>query len=132
MDQLLGPAPVAFGCAIGASRHFPQQPGGFSDVAFRDGGFGWQCRTHQFPCEPVAGGIAYVQSFYEWPPDAPPSVAGVVLLQRGEIRTGATLSEALGVTRLLAANGTASLRARVAALYDAMSAAMRRGISTGR
>jgi hypothetical protein len=48
-------------------------------------------------------------------------------MQRGEIKTGASLSEALGVTRPLAATGTASLRARVAALYDAMSGAMRRG-----
>ena len=68
-----------------------------------------------------------MQTFYEWPPDAPPSIAGVVVLQRGEIRTGASLSEALGVTRPVPAGGTASLRARVAALYDAMSAAMRRG-----
>jgi uncharacterized membrane protein (UPF0182 family) len=77
---------------------------------------------------PVPSGTAYVQSFYEWPPDSPPSVAGVVvIMQKGGIKTGASLSEALGVTRPLAATGTASLRARVAALYDTMSAAMRRG-----
>jgi len=50
-----------------------------------------------------------------------------VVLQHGEIRTGATLGEALGVVRPMAASGNASLRARVAALYEAMSDAMRRG-----
>jgi hypothetical protein len=76
---------------------------------------------------PGINGMALVQSFYEWPPDASPSLAGVVVMQRGEIRTGASLREALGVTRPMAAAGSESLRARVAALYDLMSAAMRRG-----
>lgn len=93
-------------------------------------GFGHQrhySRRGRIQLIPVPSGTAYVQSFYEWPPDTPPALAGVVVMQRGEIRTGASLSEALGVTRPLAATGTASLRARVAALYDAMSTAMRRG-----
>jgi len=93
-------------------------------------GFGHQrryARRGRVQLIPAATGMAYVQTFYEWPPDAPPSIAGVVVLQRGEIRTGASLSEALGVTRPIPAGGTASLRSRVAALYDAMSAAMRRG-----
>jgi hypothetical protein len=93
-------------------------------------GFGRQrrvVRRGRIQIIPTASGLAFVQTFYEWPPDAPPSITGVVVLQKGEIRTGASLSEALGVTRPLASSGTASLRARVAALYDAMSAAMRRG-----
>ena len=48
-------------------------------------------------------------------------------MQRGETKTGGSLSEALGVTRPVSANASASLRARVAALYDAMTTAMRRG-----
>ena len=93
-------------------------------------GFGHQRRSPRrgrIQLIPAAGGMAFVQTFYEWPPDAPPSIAGVVVLQRGAIRTGASLSEALGATRPASAGGTGSLRARVAALYDAMSAAMRRG-----
>jgi uncharacterized protein len=93
-------------------------------------GFGHQrrfARRGRIQLIPVPGGTAYVQSFYEWPPDGPPALAGVVVMQKGGIKTGASLSEALGVTRPLAASGTASLRARVAALYDTMSAAMRRG-----
>ena len=76
---------------------------------------------------PAAGGTAYVQTFYQWPPDAPPSIAGVVVLQHGQVRAGASVGEALGVTRPLAATGTAAVRARVTALYDAMADAMRRG-----
>jgi hypothetical protein len=68
-----------------------------------------------------------VQSFYEWPPDAPPSLAGVVMLQKGQVHTGATLREALGLARPAAPAGMGTVRARVTALYDAMSAAMRRG-----
>ena len=93
-------------------------------------GFGHQrrfARRGRTQFVPSAGGMAFVQSFYEWPPDAPPSLAGVVVLQHGEAKTGASLSDALGVTRPLPTSGSASLRARVAALYDAMSAAMRRG-----
>jgi hypothetical protein len=93
-------------------------------------GFGHQrrfARRGRVQLIPAAGGTAYVQTFYEWPPDAPPSIAGVVVLQHGELRTGASIGEALGVTRPMAASGPASLRARVVALYDEMSDAMRRG-----
>jgi hypothetical protein len=93
-------------------------------------GFGRQrrySRRGRIQLIPTASGMAYVQTFYEWPPDAPPSIAGVVVMQRGESKTGPSLSEALGVTRPIASSGTASLRARVAALYDVMSSAMRLG-----
>ena len=76
---------------------------------------------------PASGGMAFVESFYEWPPDAPPSLTGVVVLERGAVKTGASLSDALGVAHPAAPTGGASLRVRVAALYNAMSAAMRRG-----
>lgn len=93
-------------------------------------GFGHQrrfARRGRVQVVPAPGGMAFVQTFYEWPPDVPPSIAGVVVLQDGAVRTGASLGEALGVTRPLRAAGTASLRARIAALYDQMSAALRRG-----
>src|SRR5690606_109750 len=32
---------------------------------------------------PLGGGVAFVQSFYEWPPDGPPRLAGVVALREG-------------------------------------------------
>jgi hypothetical protein len=93
-------------------------------------GFGHQrqfSRRGHVQVIPAPGGAAYVQTFYEWAPDAPPSIAGVVVLQHGELRTGASVGEALGVTRPMAASGAAAIRARVTALYDAMSDAMRRG-----
>jgi hypothetical protein len=99
-------------------------------LAADSGGFGHQrryARRGHVQLIPTTGGMAYVQSFYEWPPDAPPSLAGVVVLQHGATRRGATLSEALGVTRPMPTSGGASLRARVAALYDAMRSAMRIG-----
>ncbi|MFI5245268.1 MAG: UPF0182 family protein [Gemmatimonadales bacterium] len=93
-------------------------------------GFGHQrrfARRGRVQLIPTAAGIAYVQTFYEWPPDAPPSIAGVVVLQRDAVRTGASLGEALGMQHPVAGGGAESLRARIAALYDAMSAALRRG-----
>ena len=77
---------------------------------------------------PAAAGVAYVQTFYEWPPDGPPSIAGVVRA-RSTAGSGPVprLSEALGVTHPPSGGATESLRARIAALYDAMSAALRRG-----
>src|ERR1019366_2987312 len=93
-------------------------------------GFGHQrryARRGRVQLIPASTGVAYVQTFYEWPPDLPPSIAGVVVLQRGGVRTGASLSEALGVTHPIAGGATESLRARIAALYDVMSAALRRG-----
>jgi hypothetical protein len=93
-------------------------------------GFGHQrryARRGRVQLIPSSTGVAYVQTFYEWPPDLPPSIAGVVVLQRGGVRTGASLSEALGVTHPIAGGATESLRARIAALYDVMSAALRRG-----
>jgi uncharacterized membrane protein (UPF0182 family) len=93
-------------------------------------GFGHQrryARRGRVQLIPSSTGVSYVQTFYEWPPDAPPAIAGVVVLQHGGVRTGASLSEALGVTRPIAGGETESLRARIAALYDVMSAALRRG-----
>jgi uncharacterized membrane protein (UPF0182 family) len=93
-------------------------------------GFGHQrryARRGRVQLIPASTGIAYVQTFYEWPPDAPPSIAGVVVLAHGVVRTGASLSEALGVTHPVPGGATESLRARIAALYDVMSAALRRG-----
>jgi uncharacterized membrane protein (UPF0182 family) len=93
-------------------------------------GFGHQrrfARRGHVQLIPTADGIAFVQSFYEWPPDVPPSLAGVVVLQKGQVHTGATLREALGLTRAPSSAGMGTIRARVTALYDAMSSAMRRG-----
>ncbi|HLA89169.1 MAG TPA: UPF0182 family protein [Gemmatimonadaceae bacterium] len=76
---------------------------------------------------PTRTGLTFVQSFYRWPADAPPSLAGVVVLEGDRVKSGPTLAEALGVGRAVGVGGSAALRARVTALYEEMSAAMRRG-----
>jgi uncharacterized membrane protein (UPF0182 family) len=76
---------------------------------------------------PLQEGFAFAQSFYRWPSDAAPELLGVAVLDGDRVRTGPTVAEALGLARPASVAGTAAFRMRVAALYDAMSAAMRRG-----
>jgi len=87
----------------------------------------------------VTAGLAYVQSFYEWSAERPPRLTGVaaavVPATRTDgtatppllVRTGRTLADALGIAEPERAAGSAPWRARVAALYDAMDRALKRG-----
>lgn len=80
---------------------------------------------------PTTAGLAFVQSYYQWPMDGPPRVAGVAaLLGDGEeVRVGRSLAEALGLVddlRRATLPGDV-FRTRVAALYDAMVTALRAG-----
>jgi uncharacterized protein len=84
-------------------------------------------RRGQVQLLPFTEGFAFAQSFYTWPTDGPPALRGVVVLDGGETHAGATLSEALGVSRPTPGGVTAALRTRITALYEEMSAAMRRG-----
>jgi uncharacterized membrane protein (UPF0182 family) len=78
---------------------------------------------------PSATGTVFTQSFYEWPPDGPPRLAGVVVLAAGKTTVGNTLADALGEREAETARRlpTEVLRARAAALYDAMGVALRAG-----
>lgn len=78
---------------------------------------------------PLEGGPAFVQSFYEWPPDGPPRLAGVVALREGRATVARTVAEALGEPAQPAPRALPAdvLRARAAALYDAMEVARRAG-----
>ena len=88
---------------------------------------------------PVPAGLAYVQSFYEWSAERPPRLTGVAVAvvpaTRTDgtatppllVRTGRTLADALGIAEPERAAGSAPWRARVAALYDAMDRALKRG-----
>jgi len=78
---------------------------------------------------PTAAGIAFVQSFYEWPADGPPRLLGVTTLRRGERRHGATLAMALGTTGFErgASESGDRLRAQALALYEEMLRAQRNG-----
>ena len=76
---------------------------------------------------PTDGGIAFVQSWYSWPGDGQPSLSSVVLLEGAASRVGGTLSEALGFPSTSLELGGTAWRAGAAALYQQMSAAMKRG-----
>jgi uncharacterized protein len=86
---------------------------------------------------PVGNGVAYVQTSYARQDDATVAVARVTALRGTDVDTvgvGATIPEALalveavpGDTAAVATANPATFRARVAALYDAMRQALRRG-----
>ena len=78
---------------------------------------------------PTETGLAFTQSFYEWPPDGAPRLAGVVLLLDGRVRRGRTLAAAMGVEEDPAGRGMPAelFRSRIAVLYDSMAAALRAG-----
>lgn len=78
---------------------------------------------------PSSTGPAFTQSFYEWPPDGPPRLAGVVVLMDGRTMVGRSLATALGQRDQPTGSALPAevFRTRVSALYDAMSAASRVG-----
>ncbi len=86
-----------------------------------------QSRRGRVQVLPVGTSLAFVQSFYEWPSDGPPSLTGVVLLENGGTRVAPTVAELLGAGRPASVAGTEALRGRVTVLYDQMAAAMQRG-----
>lgn len=76
---------------------------------------------------PTADGATWVQSYYEWPPEGEPRLAGVVVSRAGQTVAARTLAGALGERRNETRLAGDALRERVARLYDAMQAAQRAG-----
>lgn len=77
---------------------------------------------------PTTQGAAWIQSYYEWPRDGIPRLAGVVVSRRNSTVAARTLAEALGEpSRSSRGLGGDAFRARVAQLYDTMQAALRVG-----
>jgi hypothetical protein len=77
---------------------------------------------------PTTLGVAYAQSFYEWPSDGAPRLLGVSVTLDGRSQGGRTIGDAVGARPSTA--GTlpdAIFRARVTSLYEAMQAALRAG-----
>ena len=92
-------------------------------------GFGRQqrhARRGRVQVIPGESGPLFLQSFYEWPPDGPPVLAGVAVLERGTTRTAPSVADAFGRART-GFLGALSLRARAVALYEAMGTALRGG-----
>ena len=76
---------------------------------------------------PVATGVLYVQSRYEWGTDAAPSVAGVAARVGGVTRAGTTIEAALGVPERAAGRTGESFRTSVEILHRRMREALRQG-----
>jgi hypothetical protein len=76
---------------------------------------------------PSSIGPLWIQTYYQWPPDGTPLLAGVVVTSPDLTRAGRTLAEALGEPALADVLAPDAFRERVARLYDAMQAAQRSG-----
>ncbi len=81
---------------------------------------------------PYRSGVAFVQPQFDWPANAAPTLARVKVVTDDTSGSGVTLAQALGVEppapRLATPPVTAAeFHARVAGLYDAMQAALKRG-----
>lgn len=76
---------------------------------------------------PTSEGAVWVQSYYDWPPDGEPRLAGVVVSRASGTVAARSLAEALGERRPDAGLGDGAFRERIVRLYDAMQAALRAG-----
>ena len=81
---------------------------------------------------PLTDRVAFVQSAYAWPPEGPPALLRVAVLDQDSVFSGRTLADALGIASIVDPSTTEpisdeSLRARASRLYEAMSEALRRG-----
>ena len=76
--------------------------------------------------------LAFVQSAYSWPPEGPPALVRVGVIDQDSVFSGRTLADAFGVTARVDPDATEpvtdeAFRARATRLYEAMRDAMRRG-----
>jgi hypothetical protein len=81
---------------------------------------------------PLSNRLAFVQSAYAWPPEGPPALVRVGVLDQDSVFAGRTLADALGVTAVVDPNAAEplsdeSLRTRASRLYELMRDALRRG-----
>ena len=81
---------------------------------------------------PLSDGLEFVQSAYAWPPEGPPGLVGVSVIDGDSVLVGRTLAGALGVAGASLPDFNQpitdeSLRARANRLYDSMRDALQRG-----
>jgi uncharacterized membrane protein (UPF0182 family) len=81
---------------------------------------------------PLTDRLIFVQSAYAWPPEGPPALVRVGVLDQDSVFAGRILTDALGVAAVVDPNASEpitdeSLRARASRLYDAMRDALGRG-----
>jgi uncharacterized membrane protein (UPF0182 family) len=76
--------------------------------------------------------LAFVQSAYAWPPEGPPALVRVGVIDQDSVFAGRTLADAFGVAARIDPDAAEpitdeSFRARATRLYEAMRDALRRG-----
>jgi hypothetical protein len=78
---------------------------------------------------PVDGDAAFAQSSYAWRAQGAVSLGSVGVLQGDSVRWGRSIADAMGTPAapVETTRPPAELRARAAALYDSLRAAMQRG-----
>jgi uncharacterized membrane protein (UPF0182 family) len=81
---------------------------------------------------PLSDRLVFLQSGYAWPPEGPPSLVRVAVIDHDSVFAGRTLADAFGMSAgfepdLGEPTTDESLRARASRLYDAMREALRRG-----
>jgi hypothetical protein len=81
---------------------------------------------------PISDRLAFVQSAYAWPPEGPPALVRVGVLDQDSVFAGRTLADAFGVTARVAPDAgepitDETFRVRASRLYDAMRDALQRG-----
>ncbi len=81
---------------------------------------------------PLGDRLTFVQSAYAWPPEGPPALVRVGVLDQDSVFVGRTLADAFGVTAVIDPNtaepiSDESLRNRATRLYEAMRDALGRG-----
>jgi uncharacterized membrane protein (UPF0182 family) len=81
---------------------------------------------------PLSDRLAFAQSAYAWPPEGPPALVRVAVLDQDSVFSGRTIADAFGLTAVLEPDvgepiTDESFRARASRLYEAMREALRRG-----
>ena len=81
---------------------------------------------------PLTDRLLFVQSMYAWPPEGPPALVRVGVVDQDSVFAGSTLADALGIAAIVDPDAAEpisdeSLRARASRLYDAMRDALLRG-----
>ena len=86
-------------------------------------------RRGRIQAVPTEHGPAWIQSFYDWAPDAAPRLTAVAVTINGRTRIGPSLGAALGMPDAAGRRSVPDdvFRARVSALYATMEAALRAG-----
>jgi hypothetical protein len=74
---------------------------------------------------PAQSGLLVVQSFYDWPPERAPALAGIVALQGTNTRVAGSVAAAYGALAHTVAAPDGQLRLRISRIYASLQQALR-------